>query len=79
MKKIKIERSMKLRNEDFKGRSKYDIVTGLDQADSSWIDSFGKQATNIGVRTVKTQRANDAAIKDHWAKTLQMPARSPIV
>ena len=42
MKKIKIERSLKLRNEDFKGRSKYDIVSGLEQGDSNWIDSFGK-------------------------------------
>ena len=30
MKKIKLERSLKLRNEDFKGRSKYDIVTGAE-------------------------------------------------
>ena len=42
MKKIKIERSMKLRNEEFKNRSKYDIVTGTEQADRNWIDSFGK-------------------------------------
>ena len=42
MKKIKIERSMKLRNEEFKNRSKYDIVTGVEQMDRNWIDSFGK-------------------------------------
>ena len=79
MKKIKIERSMKLRNEDFKGRSKYDIVTGLDQGDKAWIDSFGKQATNSGIRTVKTQRANDDAMKSHWAATLNRASQSPIV
>ena len=30
MKKIKLERSLKLRNEEFKGRPKYDIVSCLD-------------------------------------------------
>ena len=30
MNKIKIERSIKLRQEEFKNRSKYDIVTGCD-------------------------------------------------
>ena len=29
MKKIKIERSLKLRQEEFKNRSKYDLVTGI--------------------------------------------------
>ena len=48
MKKIKIERSMKLRNEEFKNRSKYDIVTGVEQGDTKWIDSFGKQAVTAG-------------------------------
>ena len=43
MKKIKLERSLKLRNEEFKNRSKYDIVTGTDQGDANWLDSFGKQ------------------------------------
>ena len=42
MKKIKIERSLKLRQEEFKNRPKYDIVNGLDQGDAAWIDSFGK-------------------------------------
>ena len=42
MKKIKIERCMKLRSEDFKGRPKYDIVSGREAPDSVWIDSFGK-------------------------------------
>ncbi len=72
MKKIKIERSMKLRNEEFKNRSKYDIVTGVNQADSAWIDSFGKQALQAGVKTAKTQRMGDNAIRNHWAKTLNM-------
>lgn len=68
MKKIKIERSLKLRQEEFKNRSKYDIVTGMDQGDSIWVDSFGKQAAASGIRTAKTQRINDGAMKDHWAK-----------
>ena len=56
MKKIKIERSLKLRNEEFKNRPKYDIVTGVNQSDSAWVDSFGKQALNAGLKTAKTQR-----------------------
>ena len=42
MNKIKVERSIKLRQEEFKGRSKYDIVNGQSQADELWIKSFGK-------------------------------------
>lgn len=42
MKKIKIERSLKLRKEEFKNRPKYDLISGLDQGDDAWIDSFGK-------------------------------------
>lgn len=42
MKKIKIERCMKLRTEDFKNRGKYDIVSGRESPDTAWIDSFGK-------------------------------------
>ena len=42
MKKIKIERCMKLRGEDFKNRGKYDIVSGRESPDTVWIDSFGK-------------------------------------
>ena len=70
MKKIKLERSMKLRNEEFKNRSKYDIVTGTEQADAAWLDSFGKQVHQAGIKTAKTTRLNDAAVQDHWAKTL---------
>ena len=73
MKKIKIERSMKLRNEEFKNRSKYDIVTGVEQGDQKWIDSFGKQAVTSGYKSSMTTKHNDANIRDHWAKTLNMP------
>ena len=41
MNKLKIERSIKLREEDFKNRKKYDIVSGVEQKDSAWIGSFG--------------------------------------
>ena len=51
MKKIKLERSMKLRQEDFKNRSKYDIVSGQSQGDSAWINSFAKQAKQFGVKS----------------------------
>ncbi len=78
MKKIKIERSLKLRNEDFKGRSKYDIVSGVQQADSAWVDSFGKQALQAGLKTANTQRMGDNQIRNHWAKTLNIQT-NPII
>ena len=82
MKKIKIERSLKLRQEEFKNRPKYDIVNGTDQGDAAWIDSFGKQAASSGIKTSKTQRINEGAMKDHWAAKLNMArttTTSPIV
>ena len=78
MNKIKVERSLKLRNEDFKGRGKYDLVTGVDQGDSKWIDSFGKQALNTGVLTAKSQRLSEDAIKSHWAKTLSIAPKTAL-
>jgi len=48
MKKIKIERSLKLRQEEFKNRPKYDIVSGVESPDSNWIHSFGKQVRQAG-------------------------------
>ena len=41
MNKLKIERSIKLRQEEFKGRKQYDIVSGVEQKDDAWIGSFG--------------------------------------
>ena len=76
MKKIKIERSLKLRNEDFKGRSKYDIVSGLEQGDSNWIDSFGKQAVDAGIKSPKTKAISDVALRSHWAEKLSIPVTS---
>ena len=69
MNKIKIERSIKLRQEEFKNRSKYDIVTGCDQGDNVWIDSFGKQADSI--KSPIQSRNSQAAMKEHWTRTLQ--------
>ena len=43
MNKIKIERSHKLRQEDIKGRKRFDIVSGAEQNDDVWIKSFGGQ------------------------------------
>ena len=82
MKKIKLERSMKLRQEDFKNRSKYDIVSGQSQGDSAWINSFAKQAKQFGVKSAQTQRHSEAAMKDHWASKLNMnggKSTNPIV
>ena len=44
MNKLKIERTNKLWNEDFKGRPSYSIINGLDKPKSVWINSFGDQA-----------------------------------
>ena len=41
MKKIRIERCMKLRDEDFKNRGRYDIVSGKECPDTIVINSFG--------------------------------------
>lgn len=42
MKKIRIERSLKLRREDLRGRS-YNILTNKEQFESDWLNSFGAQ------------------------------------
>lgn len=78
MKKIKLERSVKLRAEDFKNRGKYDIVTGVDQTDTKWLGSFGKQAKEQGYQTSLMGRLSDEASKDHWAERLGLKARTTI-
>ena len=72
MNKIKIERSLKLREEDFKNRPRYDIVSGKEIKDSTWINSFGSQARNAGIRSEMTVRADETATRDHWAKVLNI-------
>ena len=42
MKKIKIERSLKLRKEDIRNRS-HNIVTNNVEAETTWLNSFGDQ------------------------------------
>lgn len=42
MKKIRLERSLKLRREDLRGRS-YNILTNKEQFESDWLNSFGAQ------------------------------------
>ena len=57
MNKLKIERSIKLREEDFKNRGKYDIVTGVEQKDTAWINSFGNQTSGgspIGFKSARS-------------------------
>lgn len=44
MNKLKIERTMKLWNEDFKNRRNYDILSGATKPESLWVNSFGNQA-----------------------------------
>jgi hypothetical protein len=45
MNKLKIERSLKLRQEENKGRS-YNILSGSSLEDKVWIQAFGDQAKN---------------------------------
>ena len=78
MNKIKIERSIKLRQEEFKKRSKYDIVNGCDQGDQIWISSFGKQAEAVKSPRERNFDQDGAKIRSHWARTLQnSPIRAP--
>jgi hypothetical protein len=42
MKKIKIERSLKLRREDFRNRTT-NVLTNNAEPENVWIDSFGNQ------------------------------------
>jgi len=42
MKKIKIERSLKLRKEDLRRRN-YNILTNNVEPEDIWLNSFGKQ------------------------------------
>ena len=72
MKKIKIERCIKLREEDFKNRGRYDLVSGKDCPDKIWIDSFGKQARDAGMKMSHSTKYNDGNMRNHWAKTLKM-------
>jgi len=42
MKKIKIERSLKLRQEDLRSRP-YNVITNNQEPENNWINSFGGQ------------------------------------
>ena len=42
MKKIKIERSLKLRQEDLRARN-FNVITNNQEPENTWIDSFGVQ------------------------------------
>ena len=42
MKKIRIERSLKLRREDLRGRS-YNLVSNTEMPEEDWLSSFGDQ------------------------------------
>jgi len=75
MNKLKIERSIKLRTEDFKNRKNYDIVSGAEVKDSAWINSFGGQASGgpIGFknsRSISVNIPSNDDMKSHWSNTL---------
>lgn len=46
MKKIKIERSLKLRQEDFRNRN-FNVITNNQEPENNWIDSFGGQKQQL--------------------------------
>ena len=68
MNKIKIERSLKLREEDQRGR-KFNVLTGASDKPQDWISSFGEQKHMVkteGSSNVRTE--ND--MKSHWKQAL---------
>ena len=77
MNKIKIERSHKLRQEDFKGRKRFDIVSGAEQKDDVWIKSFGGQTAggsklrSIDVGKRATNLITHESQKAHWAGVME--------
>ena len=77
MNKIKIERSMKLRQEDIKGRKRFDIVSGAEQPDEVWIKSFNGQTAgasklrSIDVGKRATNLISHEEQKNHWANVIQ--------
>lgn len=46
MKKIKIERSLKLRQEDLRSRH-YNVITNNQEPEKNWINSFGGQKEQL--------------------------------
>ena len=59
MKKIKIERSMKLRKEDFRNRT-FNILTNNQEPEKTWIDSFqGQRETFYDKFTPKIEPIHD--------------------
>ena len=52
MNKLKIERTYKLWQEDFKGRKNYNILSGVEQPESTWVNSFGNQAMMLSLTPV---------------------------
>jgi len=46
MKKIKLERSLKLRKEDLRSRD-YNIISNVDDPERNWLESFGDQKVGI--------------------------------
>jgi len=65
MNKIKIERSVKLRDEDQRGR-KFNILTGANDKEE-WKGSYGDQVQLIN-RSPAPPSTND--MKDHWKNAL---------
>jgi hypothetical protein len=52
MNKLKIERTYKLWQEDFKNRKNYDLLSGVEKPESVWVNSFGDQAKLISLTPV---------------------------
>ena len=82
MKKIKIERSLKLKAEEVKNRNRYDIISGKTDTDQQWIKAFGDQAVQAKL-VEKPKVASLDEMKSHWSKAIslksQVKATGPIV
>ena len=70
MKKIKIERSLKLNQEDKRDHAHFDIISGKTNSDQTWIKAFGQQAKEAKlVEKPKIVSLDD--MKNHWSETLK--------
>ena len=75
MNKIKIERSLKLAQEDKRDRAHYDIVSGKTNSDQQWIKAFGQQAKAAKL-IERPKIVSLDEMKNHWSNTLQQKAQA---
>lgn len=69
MTKVKIERTMKLKQEDMARRGNYDLISGCKGDDQVWIKSFGNQAKQSNLLQKPKVPTLDE-MKSQWSQTL---------